>query len=213
MNPGTKQSARTTRIFPAAFGCARRSILLFFVLVVAACPQPEPTKYEKVDPRARHIMFSAPRLVDREPVVFVSSGLRSRRETASWNARGASASFWYGSTLGLWRRNQEQMTEETLRGWNALKHEKLEIADGGVVPSRIGAIKYWRFTKGGRQQCFGISHFWTPSVNDSGGYRDWLHGYYCHPAHIPLPDSEIVEMVSRLQVRTKTGDPGSGWRQ
>lgn len=199
----------------ASFAMTYRSsrfIALLVVFFLAACAETEKAEYEKVDPRARHVMFSSPLLVDTKPAVFAMNDARSQREFTIWRGSGASANFWYGSTMGLWWRDQEHMTEEMLRRWKELKDEDLDISDHGVAPSRLGAIDYWRFTMGRDRQCFGINHFWSPSVNDGGGYREWLNGYYCHPPNEPLTDREVEEMVSRLTVRREIGAGGTRWR-
>jgi len=191
---------------PALAGC--------IAILAAGCAKEEPVKFTKTDKAEQRVVFFAPILADAEPSIMVRTNRHSREEYVTWRAGGASAAFWYGSTFpeSYWRRSLEHEHEMVLRRWKSMENASFELKRAGTVASPIGGIDYWRFRHEGRRECVAVNHFWTPSIGDQGGYRDWINGYFCEPEDVILTDTEIKEMISHLDVIKGGANPAGSRR-
>ena len=187
---------------------------IFVSLTVAGCEKEEPVRFVEADRAEQRIVFYAPSFGDSDPRVMVRTTRQSEEEYVEWRGGGATAQFWHGSTYPgvYWRRTQEHQTEKGLRKWSAMKSASFELKRAGTVPSKLGGVSYWRFRPEGLRECFAINHFWTPSMGDQGGYRDWINGYFCKPYGVALTDTDIADMLLRLDV-LKGGENPAGSRR
>lgn len=188
--------------------------LCVLLLLAAGCAKEEPVEFEEARTAEQRIVFYAPSLVDSEPRLWVRTTRQTKEEYVVWRAGGVSAEFWYGSTFpGVhWQRTQENQPEMVLRRWKRMESTSFELKRAGTVPSRLGGVTYWRFRHEGRRECFAINNFWTPGLGDQGGYRDWINGYFCYPEGVALSDTDIAEMLSRLDVIKGDDDPAGSRR-
>ena len=184
--------------------------LCVLFMLTAGCAKDEPIEFKEAEETEQRLVFSAPQLVNSEHNFLSRTTLYSREELVTYSVEdGALAMLWYGQILGQgrWRKDQEHQVEEAVRKWPGLEDASFELKSGGTVRSGIGGARYWRFRPNDVRDCFAINHFWTPTFYDQGGFRDWVNGIYCHLYEQSLTDSEIAEILSRLDVRIGDENP------